>query len=112
MHHEPLAKAAGINDEQIEYIRKVPACGRQANINKPPKGLFSTEQEIVLEIVDHNTLNVKIPKTVFDKAMDHFDNKRITEIVVTCSAYNMVSRFLVGMDVMGAADIEVGMLKH
>ena len=109
-HHEPLARAAGMTVDQLSYLRQVPASRRLNETLAPKKGLFSPQQSAVLALVDHSTINVKVPKNVFEEAKDYFDDKVLAEIMITCAAYNMVSRFLVGMDVLNASEVPVGEL--
>ena len=53
------------------------------------------------------TKNVHVPQDVFDGLKAFLDDKQVVEVTVTISAYNMVSRILVALDVGDKADEKV-----
>jgi len=88
--HEPLARQAGLGDEQIEAIR----AGGQAG-----GGTFSAAQRAALDYADASTVHVTVPAEIFAAVRTHFSERETLELTVTVAAYNMVSRVLVALEV-------------
>ncbi len=86
--HIPHARAAGIDDAQIEAVRA-------ANIADG----FAPEQRLVLELADAMTRDVQVPDALMARVRRHFDARQTVEVVTTVAAYNMVSRLLVALNV-------------
>jgi 4-carboxymuconolactone decarboxylase len=86
--HVPHAQRAGVADEKIAAIR-------QAAI--APE--FAPDERLVLELADAMTREVKVPSMLMDRLQAVFDERLTVEIVATVAAYNMVSRFLVALNV-------------
>lgn len=91
--HEPLARQAGLGDEQIAAIR-VGGGG----------GGLSPAQWAALGYADAMTLHVTVPGEVFDAVRAHFGEQELLELTVTVAAYNMVSRVLVALEVSPGED--------
>jgi len=64
--------------------------------------LFSPIQRAVLDYTDNMTLDVKVQEKLFGEVRKHFDKQGIVELTATIASYNMVSRFLVALDVEGS----------
>lgn len=64
--------------------------------------LFSPVQRAVLAYTDAMTRVVKVPEDVFSAARGHFDERGMIELTATIASYNMVSRFLVALQVEGS----------
>lgn len=86
--HEPIGRAAGLTDADLA------ALGRDA----APDGLTPVRRA-VRDYTDAMTLDVQVPPDVFDALREHFDERGIVELTITIGAYNLVSRFLVALDV-------------
>jgi 4-carboxymuconolactone decarboxylase len=85
--HLPLARREGLPEDVIEaLLSDAPATGHQPH-------------DAVLRYVDEMTRDVKVSDAAFDALREHFDDTRIAEITATAAAYNMVSRFLVALEV-------------
>ncbi|KAM0747848.1 hypothetical protein T439DRAFT_359050 [Meredithblackwellia eburnea MCA 4105] len=114
MHHAPLAEAGGVSKEVLDYIKATPASRSLRDAPSPPSGLLTPLQAAVLAFVDHSTINVKVPIDIFNNLRKELGGveKHVAQVAITTAAYNMVSRFLVAMDVAGAANIPVGELHH
>lgn len=87
--HAPHARAAGVPDEKIEAVRAWPI-GR---------GLFTEDEQLVLELTDSMTRDVDVPEPLIARVRDRFDARGVVEVVATVAAYNMVSRFLVALNI-------------
>jgi 4-carboxymuconolactone decarboxylase len=91
--HEPLARQAGLGDEQIAAIR-----------GGGGGGGLSPAQWAALGYADAMTLHVTVPGEVFDAVRGHFSEQELLELTVTVAAYNMVSRVLVALEVSPGED--------
>jgi len=86
--HIPHAQAAGVSAAQIEAVRQP---------QLPP--LFNDAQRRVLALAGHMTRDVEVPADLMDDITRHHSPGEVVELVATVAAYNMVSRFLVALNV-------------
>lgn len=87
--HEPVARqAGGMTDEQLAAVR---AGGDEAVLNE--------RQRAVIAYTDAMTMDIAVPDELFARVRAHFDERQVVELTVTVGAYNMVSRFLVALEV-------------
>ena len=86
--HVPHAERAGVGAEKIAAVRETPL---------PP--VFSPIERLVIELTDAMTRDIVVPDKLMERLHEHFDAKRIVEVVATVAAYNMVSRLLVALNV-------------
>lgn len=97
-HHYPLLLAAPewkMGDGLGSALRDAAIGDWKANEN----GL-SPKQAAVLQYTDILTRKVKVPQEIFDELKSHCSGeKEIVEITATIASYNLVSRFLVALDV-------------
>jgi AhpD family alkylhydroperoxidase len=89
--HRPVAEASGITGDQLEAIRQFPPG------NDAPE-IFSPVEQVVLRLTDASTTEVKVPQDIFDGVLELVGESAAMEICLIVAAYNMVSRFLVAMD--------------
>lgn len=88
--HLPLARREGISEDVLRALRKErPTTGRRTH-------------DAVLRYTDAMTSEVTVPDAVFGALPEYFDDTSIAELTATIAAYNMVSRFLVALDVQTA----------
>jgi alkylhydroperoxidase family enzyme len=62
-------------------------------------GDFSARQRAVLALAEESTKNVAIDDATFKAASDELTPREMVELVTTVSYYNMVARFLVGLQI-------------
>ena len=86
--HVPHAKAAGVSDEQIEALRI-----------EPLSSLFTGRERDMLLLTDTMTSDIEVPAALFESVQVHFDAQAMIDLTVTIAAYNMVSRFLVALQI-------------
>jgi 4-carboxymuconolactone decarboxylase len=86
--HTPHALLAGLSQRKIDAVRETPL-----------SDLFSAQELLVLELTDRMTLDIKVPQELMDRLNAGQDPKTVVEMVATVAAYNMVSRFLVALNV-------------
>ncbi|RAJ66479.1 AhpD family alkylhydroperoxidase [Streptomyces sp. Amel2xB2] len=86
--HEPVARAAGFTDAQLAALHE----GGDVSPLSP-------RQRAVLDYTDAMTRQVTVSEAVFDALRAHFDDRGIVELTATVGTYNLVSRFLVALEV-------------
>jgi 4-carboxymuconolactone decarboxylase len=94
--HEPVARQAGLGDDQIAAIGLGGGAGGAA--------LLSPAQWAALAYADAMTMHVTVPGEIFQAVRAHFDERQVLELTVTVAAYNMVSRVLVALEVQPGDD--------
>ncbi|MFN3988246.1 MAG: carboxymuconolactone decarboxylase family protein [Rhodocyclaceae bacterium] len=86
--HVPHAERAGVAASKIAAIRELSL-----------SELFDPEERLVLELTDAMTRDIVVPDALMQRVSARFDAKGVVELVATVAAYNMVSRFLVALNV-------------
>lgn len=93
MHHAPLLAESDSfqgDAKKMEVVQELHPRGR---------GALSDQEWAVLRVADSMTRDVSVDQGLFDELKGLFSEKEVVEIVATVSAYNLVSRFLVALDV-------------
>lgn len=99
--HEPVGRKAGLTTPQLIAIRSTTSIGQT---NSPD---LTAVQAAALNFTDYSTKSIRVPQSVFDALHLHLNDRQMVEVTATIAAYNMVSRFLVALDVSDMADAEV-----
>jgi 4-carboxymuconolactone decarboxylase len=86
--HEPVARAAGMTTEQLAALR---AGG--------DTGALDDRQRTALAYTDAMTRDIAVDDDLFGALGKHFDDRQVVELTATVATYNMVSRFLVALEV-------------
>ncbi|MEV4643363.1 carboxymuconolactone decarboxylase family protein [Saccharopolyspora sp. NPDC049357] len=86
--HEPLGRAVGLTDSDLAVLRGEPGSDR-----------LEPRLVAALAYTDAMTAEVSVPDDVFDSLRRHFNEREVVELTVTVGAYNLVSRFLVALEV-------------
>ncbi|MSQ52324.1 MAG: carboxymuconolactone decarboxylase family protein [Betaproteobacteria bacterium] len=86
--HSSFAKKEGVTQAQLDDMRadRVP-------------GDFTAADRAVLACTDAMTRDIQVPEAVFAAVREHFPDREAMELVATVAAYNLVSRFLVAIQV-------------
>lgn len=88
--HVPHALKAGVAQEVIDGLRAVPLAA----------GLpLSAAERVALRLTDAMTRDIDVPEALYDEVKRHFDAQGQIDLVATAAAYNMVSRFLVALQI-------------
>ncbi|WP_406335420.1 carboxymuconolactone decarboxylase family protein [Streptomyces sp. NBC_00203] len=88
--HEPEARRAGLDDTQLVAVRA-------ENAAEHPE--LDARHRRVIAYTDAMTRDVHVPEGLFDALRADFSHAELVELTATVAAYNMVSRFLVALDV-------------
>ena len=90
-HWSMLLDLPGVTEESVAAV---------AELYPRSKAGLDERQWVVLRYADAMTKDVKVSDSLFDELKSlGFSNQEFVELTVTVGAYNMVSRFLVAMDV-------------
>ena len=57
-----------------------------------------------LDYADAATLNIKVPKEIFDRLKALVNDQQMVEITLTVGTFNMIARFVIPLDADDAAD--------
>jgi 4-carboxymuconolactone decarboxylase len=85
--HLPYARQAGIPERKIAAVKGTDLSD------------FNDTERAVLDYTDALTRQVQVDAATFERVRGHFDPRGLVEVTATIAAYNMVSRFLIGLDV-------------
>jgi AhpD family alkylhydroperoxidase len=86
-HIIPATKA-GIAAEKIEAIK-----------NPDLSPAFSELERAMIKLTDTMTKDIYVPDELFSQIKPHFNDRELLELITTISAYNMVSRLLIALQV-------------
>jgi 4-carboxymuconolactone decarboxylase len=86
--HAPIAAREGVSAAKIDAVK-----GRVIGTE------FDARERQVLALTDAMTRDVTVPDTLMAELQRQYDPQRLVELVATVAAYNMVSRFLVALNV-------------
>ena len=88
--HVPHALAAGAPQAAIDALRAVPLAAQAP---------LSAAERVALRLTDAMTRDIEVPDALFAEVRAHFDAQAQVDLVATIAAYNMVSRFLVALQI-------------
>ena len=104
VQHVDVGIKAGLSAAQLTVIRDASTA---LTDQVDPSSLLSEAQRVCLVYADWMTKNVQVPQRVFDDVRAVLNDQRITEATTTVAHYNMISRFLVALDVGDMAAVPV-----
>jgi alkylhydroperoxidase family enzyme len=87
--HIPHALKAGVAQEKIDDLKSMDLSEK-----------FSPEEKLILTMTDHMTRDIVVPAALMQKLTDRYGPGQVVELVATVAAYNMVSRFLVALNIV------------
>ena len=88
--HVPHALAAGVQQAAIDATRVIPLAA-DAPLSRP--------ERVALRLTDAMTRDIEVPDALYAEVREHFDAQGQIDLVATIAAYNMVSRFLVALQI-------------
>lgn len=92
-HHGPEFIKAGGSKIELEQLRNF-----DGNLDKLTE--FSAEEKIVLQLATEMTRQIKVSDTTFAAVKKVLPNdQHITELIGVIATYNMVSRYLVALEI-------------
>ena len=88
--HAPLALKAGVKREALQAVLR----------GDVKDSSVLTEAEIdVLEFTHQSTTNITVEDSLMERLKGRYTDQQVMELTITVASYNMVSRFLVALDV-------------
>ena len=91
-HHVPPFRGAGATQAQVEALRLI----GQDNF---PANLFNVCEQDTVALTFQMTRNIQVDPNLMQRLHDALGNTKTVELVSVIAAYNMVSRFLIALDV-------------
>jgi alkylhydroperoxidase family enzyme len=96
-HHLPIWMSVGGTNEQAAFVRKGDFISRV-------EGLFSDIEWNVIQLTIQMTNNIAVNAELMKQLKQDLGVRNLVEIVAVISAYNMVSRFLVALQITSDYD--------
>ena len=91
-HHAPPFIKAGGTEDQVQGLRLI----GQASF---PSGLFTQVENDAADLTFQMTRNIQVDSELMKRLQKALGNTETVELVTVIAAYNMVSRFLIALDV-------------
>jgi AhpD family alkylhydroperoxidase len=85
--HVPHALQAGVSQDAIELVKNASLQG------------FRELETLVLRYTDAMTRDIEVSDGLYQEVAKNFDAKTMMELTATIASYNMVSRFLIAMQI-------------
>ena len=98
--HAPLALKAGVSRQALEAVLR-------GDIKDD--SVLDEEQRDVLEFTAQSTVDITVDEQVMERLKSRYSDQQVMELTITVGAYNMVSRFLVALDVTESNEKEMVM---
>lgn len=86
--HEPLARAEGVSAEQLQALDDWRASNR-----------FDPREQAILAYAEQMTEGLTVDDATFSAVRNQLDDQEIVELTATVAFYNLVSRFLIALQV-------------
>lgn len=87
--HYPAYLQAGGTEEKAQALKNA----------VPKREMFDDQEWMLITLTDQSTINVNVDAAVIASLKNLFGETKTVEAVATVAAYNMVSRFLVALDI-------------
>ena len=103
--HAPLALKAGVTVAQLQEVKNLAPSTFTAdgkiinNVQKPAGSRLTDFQWDTVLFTDAMTKNIQVEEEIFGTIKSRFSEREVVELTMCIGAYNMVSRFLVTLDV-------------
>jgi alkylhydroperoxidase family enzyme len=92
LHHSPIFIKAGGTQAQVDALKNIAS-------SPVPSGLFSSLEEDAIELTIQMTRSIKVDPKLMERLKGLLGDRQLVELVGVIATYNMVSRFLVALDV-------------
>ncbi|KZV82253.1 hypothetical protein EXIGLDRAFT_627288 [Exidia glandulosa HHB12029] len=98
LQHFLVGVSAGLTTPQLEAVR-----------NPTPTALqllaLTPALRAALAFADESTKSIKVSQATFNNLRQFLNNQQMVEATMTVAGYNAISRFVVGLDVDGMANV-------
>lgn len=97
-HHGPEFLRAGGTEEELEVLRNFIGAGEELLI-------FNAKERSILNLVTEMTINIHVEDHTFEAVQNELhDQQQLVELIGVIATYNMVSRYLVALQVEPETD--------
>jgi alkylhydroperoxidase family enzyme len=97
--HLPLYRQAGGSEDAVRALR-AHQTGRDAGFKFKETDGFDTGERAVLDLTVEMTRHIRVSDATFERARSELkSDQEMVELVAVVATYNMVSRFLVALDI-------------
>ncbi|KAL0570509.1 hypothetical protein V5O48_011455 [Marasmius crinis-equi] len=103
LQHEPVGRSAGLTTEQLLTIRLAPPFFEGMNLTS----VLGEPLTAALAFTDWITKSIRVPDDVFNNLRQFLNDTQMVEATATTGGYNLVSRFVVALNVDGKMDVPV-----
>lgn len=94
-HHEAIARRVGVPEEKLTHLA-----------HWDHTELFTPEERAVIRYAETMTRDVTVPDELFARVQAFLTERQVVELTLTVAYYNLVSRFLVALQVELEPDFE------
>jgi alkylhydroperoxidase family enzyme len=101
--HAPLALKAGVTRAALEAVLKSDVRNEE---------VLNEDERLVLAWTEESTKGVEVSEDVFERVKARWGEREVVELTMVVAGYNMVSRFLVALDVTESNGKEMVMPKE
>ena len=105
LQHESVGRDAGLTLDQLREIRFTPSF--VSGLQSKHSTSLTPELTAAMVLTDFMTDAVKVHQPVFDNLHKFLSDKQMVDAVATVGTYNLVSRFVVALDVDSKMDVPV-----
>ena len=88
--HAPLYVQHGGDQQRADALKNLPGLSRMEQ--------FDRREQLTIQLAEQMTRDIHIADTLFDECRQAFTDSELVELIATIAAYNMVSRFLVALN--------------
>lgn len=92
-HHAPIYIKAGGTEEKTSALKDINHAAKQTN-------LFDLDELLTIKLATQMTRDIQVDDDLFVSCRETFEDNHLVELIATIAAYNMVSRFLVALNVV------------
>ncbi|KAL0068733.1 hypothetical protein AAF712_004062 [Marasmius tenuissimus] len=103
IQHEPVGRSAGLTTEQLRAVRFAPPFSQEPDCTS----VLGETLSAALAFTDWITKSVRVPDDVFNNLHRFLNDTQMVEATATTGGYNLVSRFVVALNVDGKMDVPV-----
>lgn len=100
-HSKIYLAADGGRREVLEALLELKGKSVDGNSSSGHDGgfLLSEDEKDVLRFTEQSTKHVNVDEELVERLKGKYTDQQVMELTITVAGYNMVSRFLVGLDV-------------
>ncbi|TFY82175.1 hypothetical protein EWM64_g1827 [Hericium alpestre] len=111
LQHESVGRAAGLTTNDLLTLRMAPPMVGLGAINSSAartlNSTLSPALGAAVDFADCSTQTVRISQAVYDRLHKLLTHKQMVEAMITVGFYNLVSRFVVGLNVDDKMNVPV-----